>query len=91
MKLKKLNSLNKKQKLALKLGIGIAVLLLVIFAIFQIAKVFNWINQVDQDPGFDFDRADETFYDDDHDFEAIYETHDASSLEDLLFKWATNG
>lgn len=92
--MKKKNEVNvtaKKNKLIVKILILIVFLLFLLFAIFQIAKVFNLINRVEQDPGFDFQRADETFFDDDHDFEAIYETHDAASLEDLLFKWATNG
>jgi len=80
---------NKKRNL--KILIAAILVILFIFAAFEGAKVMSWLNGVKQDSGINFDNADETYLEDETDFEAMSDIGDATSINDLLFKWATNG
>lgn len=74
------------------LRIGIAVVCVIVFVLLAVggARIFNLLQNINPDDGFDFRHADQTFEDDD-DFAAMNDVSDASSLDDLLYQWATNG
>ncbi len=80
---------NKKRNL--KILIAALAVILVVTGIYQGVKISKWLNQVDQDAGINFDNADETYVEDETDFEAIHEADNVVSLEDMLYKWSTNG
>lgn len=80
---------NKKRNL--KILIAALAVMLVFTGIYHGVRISKWLNQVDQDAGINFDNADETYVEDETDFEAIHEAENAVSLEDMLYKWSTNG
>jgi LCP family protein required for cell wall assembly len=80
---------NKKRNLKI-LIVAIAILFAV-FAVMTGNRIYNLLQQVNPDDGIDFKNADETYVDNYSDFEAIHDIGDASSIDDLLYQWATNG
>lgn len=80
----------KNDKKNLRIGIAVACVLVFVLLAVGGARVFNLLRNINPDDGFDFQHSDQTFEDDD-DFAAMYDVSDASSLEDLLYQWATNG
>jgi len=79
---------NKKRNI--KILITVLAVILAITGIFQAIKISKWLNQVNQESGLDFVNADETYVEDETDFEAIHEAENVVSLEDMLYKWSTN-
>lgn len=80
----------KNKNKNLKILIISILVLLVIFAAATGIRIFNLINIIEPDDGINFSNANESYYEDDTDFEAIHEISDASSIDDLIYKWATN-
>lgn len=80
----------KNKKKNLKILIVLLVGLLVIFAMAAVIRVLNLIGNIEPDDGINFSNANESYYEDDRDFEAIHAISDASSIDDLIYKWATN-
>ena len=80
----------KNKKKNLKILIILTVTLLVIFATAAGIRIFNLISHIEPDDGINFSNADESYLDEDTDFEAIHEISDASSIDDLIYNWATN-
>jgi polyisoprenyl-teichoic acid--peptidoglycan teichoic acid transferase len=65
-----------------------------LFLILSLAgtRIFNLLKNINADDGFNFDNSDESYVEEEEtDFEAMHDVSDASSINDLLYQWATNG
>ncbi|NLP49001.1 MAG: LCP family protein [Clostridiales bacterium] len=80
-------SKNKKKYLLIILSA-----LLLIAMLVPVAYVVRLLNKVTPDDGLDFKNEDYTYSEEDDDVnpDAMYDITDASSLNDLLYKWANN-
>lgn len=81
----------KNKKKNLKILVVSVLVLFVVFAVAAGIRISNLMGYINPDDGLNFSNADESYYEDDTDFEAMHDVSDASSLDDLLYKWATNG
>ncbi|NLX93803.1 MAG: hypothetical protein GXZ02_08080, partial [Clostridiales bacterium] len=76
----------KNKKKNLKILVVSVLVLFVVFAVAAGIRISNLMDHINPDDGVNFSNADESYYDDNTDFEAIHEINDASSLDDLLYK-----
>ncbi len=76
-----------KNKRNLKIAVTALCVVIAIAAAVSGAKIYQWLNAIDIDPGEDYSNADATF-EDETDFSAMHDISDANSLNDLLYKWA---
>ncbi|HZK38562.1 MAG TPA: LCP family protein [Clostridia bacterium] len=80
----------KNNKKNLKISIILIAALLFIFVTAAGIRIFNLISNIEPEDGINFSNAHKDYDEDDADLEAIHEIHDASSIDDLIYKWATN-
>lgn len=80
----------KNKKKNIKILVVSVLVLFVVFAVAAGIRISNLMDYINPDDGLNFSNADESYYEDDTNFEAMHDISDASSLDDLVYKWATN-
>ncbi len=82
--------LNHKKR---NLKIFIAAFFILIFIFFSLAgaRISSLLKNINPDNGIDFNNADESYVEEETDFQAMHDVSDASSIDDLLYQWAVNG